>query len=120
MDQNCNVHHEFPKALQKPMEEFVDAFLYLGPQDLRLREKIPADVALDVTYRAELKRGGDMIGFSNGASETPQEFDQQIVNSAAHPLFIIPKPTDVNVSDPQLSKAIQECLDMKARTKPQQ
>jgi hypothetical protein len=43
MDQDCNVHHDFPNALQKPMEEFVDAFLYLGPQDLRLREKIPAE-----------------------------------------------------------------------------
>ena len=40
IDQDCNVHHEFSKTLQKPMEDLVDAFLYLGPQDLRLREKI--------------------------------------------------------------------------------
>jgi hypothetical protein len=119
MDQDCNVHHDFPKALQKPMEEFIDAFLYLGPQDLRLREKIPADIALDVTYRADLRRGGAMIGFPDWPSETSQEFDQQIVNSAADPLFVIPKPTDV-ASDPQLSKAIQACHDMKARAKPQQ
>jgi len=45
IDQDCNVHREFPKVLQKPMEDLVDAFLYLGPQDLRLREKIPADIA---------------------------------------------------------------------------
>lgn len=120
IDQDCNVHDEFPKALQKPMEEFVDAFLYLGPQDLRLREKIPADIALDATYRAELQRGGAMIGFPDGPSETSQELDQQIVNSAADPLFVIPKPADVNVSDPQLSKAVQECLDRKARAKPRQ
>jgi hypothetical protein len=55
IDQDCNVHHDFPKALQKSVEELVDAFLYLGPQDLRLREKIPADIALDVTYRTELQ-----------------------------------------------------------------
>lgn len=39
------------------MEELVDAFLYLGPQDLRLKEKIPADIALDASYRAEFQRG---------------------------------------------------------------
>src|SRR5205807_797877 len=60
IDQDCNVHHEFPKALQKPMEEFVDGFLYLGPQDLTLREKLPADVALDSTYRVELQKGATM------------------------------------------------------------
>ena len=32
IDQDCNVDHDFPKALQKPMEEYVDAFLYLGPR----------------------------------------------------------------------------------------
>jgi hypothetical protein len=120
IDQDCQVHHDFPKALQKPMEEFVDAFLYLGPPDLRLREKIPADIALDVTYRTELQRGSAMLGFPNGASETPQEFDQEIVNSAADPLFLIPKPKDSNVLDSQESKAVQTCLDLKARGKAQQ
>lgn len=119
IDQDCNVHHEFPKALQKPMEELVDAFLYLGPQDLRLREKIPADIALDVNYRTELQRGSAMLGFPNGASESPQEFDQEIVNSAAYPLFVIPKPNDANVPDPQLSKAVQTCLETKAHGKAQ-
>lgn len=47
IDQDCNLHHDFQKALQKPIEELVDAFLYLGPQDLRLREQISADIALD-------------------------------------------------------------------------
>jgi hypothetical protein len=116
MDQDCNVHHDFPKALQKPMEEFVDAFLYLGPQDLRLREKIPADIALDVNYRTELQRGGAMIGFPNGPSETPKEFDAEFVNSAADPLFVIAKPKDPSLPDPELSKAVQTCLDMKGRS----
>ncbi len=34
IDRDGNVHHEFPKALQKAMEELVDAFLYLGPRIL--------------------------------------------------------------------------------------
>jgi hypothetical protein len=55
IDQDCNVHDGFPKALQKPMEELVDAFLYLGPQDLRLREKIPADIALDACGYRKLR-----------------------------------------------------------------
>ena len=120
IDQDCNVHHEFPKALQKPMEDLVDAFLYLGPQDLRLREKIPADIALDTTYQKQLQQGGAMIGFPEAASETSEEFDRQIVNSAADPLFVIPKPKDTGMSDPQLAKAVQACLRAKQQGKPQQ
>ena len=51
------MHRGFPEALQKLTEELVDAFLYLGPQDLRLQEKHPADIALDVTYPTELQQG---------------------------------------------------------------
>ena len=39
-----------PKPMQKPMEDLVDAFSYLGPQDLRFSEKTSADVALDADY----------------------------------------------------------------------
>ncbi len=55
-DKDCSLHNEFPKDLQKPMADLVDAFLYLGPQDLRLKEKMPADIALDVDYRTESLR----------------------------------------------------------------
>jgi hypothetical protein len=116
IDQDCNVHHEFPKVLQKPMEDLVDAFLYLGPQDLRLREKIPADIALDLTYRTELQRGGAMLGFPDADSETEKEFDQQIVNGAADPLFMISKPKDPILPDPELSKAVQTCLKNKGHS----
>jgi hypothetical protein len=111
IDQDCNVHHEFPKMLQKPMEDLVDAFLYLGPQDLRLEEKIPADIALDSNYRAEFQRGGAMFGFPDAASETPQEFDQQIVKSAEDPLFAIAKPPDPK----DIKAEVQSCLDRKGR-----
>lgn len=36
------------------MENLVDAFLYLGPQDLRLAEQIPADISLDSARYARL------------------------------------------------------------------
>ncbi len=107
IDQDCAVHHDFPKALQQPMEELVDAFLYLGPQDLRLREKIPADIALDASYRAEFQRGAAMYGFPDGASATSQEFDQQIVKTAEDPLFSIPKQLDPKLTQ----RAVQDCLD---------
>ena len=113
--QDCTVHHEFPKPLQKAMENFVDAFLYLGPQDLRLTEKIPADVILDAAYKTELQNGGDMLGFPKAANETPKEFDQQIVNSAASPLFVIAKPPDSK--DPELAREVQSCLERKAGSK---
>jgi hypothetical protein len=114
IDQDCNVHREYTKELQKPMEDLVDAFLYLGPQDLRLTEKIPADIALDVSYRMELQKRGAMLGFPEAASETPIEFDQQIVNTAQNPLFVIPKPPDSRLPDPELKRAVQSCLDAKS------
>jgi len=114
-EKDCQVHNEFPKALQKPMEDLVDAFLYLGPQDLRLREKIPADIALDADYRAEFQRGAAMFGFPDAASKTAQEFDQQIVKSAEDPLFTIPK---AQTQDPEELKAmVQNCLDRKNHCK---
>ena len=48
-----------------------------------------------------------MFGVSDAASETPKDFDEQIVNSAEKPLFVTPKPKDVNLQYPQLSKAVQ-------------
>jgi len=38
------------------MEHYIDAFLYLGPQEFRLGERIPADIALDADYMTELRR----------------------------------------------------------------
>jgi hypothetical protein len=111
VDQDCNVHHDFPKVLQKPMEQLVDAFLYLGPPDLRLREKIPADIALDASYRAQLQQGGSMLGFPDAASESPKDFDEQIVKTAEDPIFAIP-----NVRDPKGEElAVQACRDYKSR-----
>jgi hypothetical protein len=108
IDQDCNARSEFPKSLQKPMADLVDAFLYLGPQDLRLNEQMPADIALDVDYRMELRRREALTGFPGTATKTLKEFDQQIVNSAELPLHIEPKP-------PDLKEVKQSCLDLKSR-----
>ncbi len=71
IDAECNVRNDFPAEQQKTMDELVDAFLYLGPQDLRLTEQIPADIALDDDYASELQRREALLGVRPGAVEGP-------------------------------------------------
>jgi hypothetical protein len=115
-DQDCSLHNEFPKNLQKPMEGLVDAVLYLGPQDLRLKEKMPANIALDVGYRTEsLQREALFPGHVPGATTgaTLKERNQQILNAAEHPIFVVPAPPDPK-------PVVKDCLDHKNRNnKPQ-
>ena len=107
IDKDCNLHNEFPQDLQKPMADLVDAFLYLGPQDLRLREKMPADIALDVDYRTELLRREALFpGAPTGT--TLKELNQQILNEAENPIFIVPAPPDPK-------PVVQDCLEHKNR-----
>jgi hypothetical protein len=56
------------------MEHLVDAFLYVGPQDLRLKEQLPADIALDIDYRAELRRREALPGLPVVATESLKDF----------------------------------------------
>jgi hypothetical protein len=91
------------------MAELVDAFLYLGPQSLSLREKMPADIALDFDYRKEMQRRYSLPGFLGAGIPSLEEADQQIVKSAGDPLLIGPKALDV--------KALrQSCLESKRRS----
>jgi hypothetical protein len=107
VDKDCNAHPiEFPKELQKPMEELVDAFLYLGPQDLRMREKTPADIALDADYITEYLRRGAITGFP-GVPGTLTDFNHQMLNGADNALLVVPK-TPVG--------PMQSCLDRKDRS----
>jgi hypothetical protein len=110
----CKVQIAFPPEMQKPMESLVDAFLYLGPQEFRLSEPIPADIALDAEYMAELQRRESLIGLPPGQSPKSQkEFSDEIVQDAQDPILEgAPKLPD--------SKAIeQECLEDKKRGNPQ-
>jgi hypothetical protein len=36
----CVVHNGFPQSLQRPTQYLVDAFPYLGPQNLKLLEQM--------------------------------------------------------------------------------
>ena len=95
------------------MEDSIDAFLYLGPQDLRLTEKMPADIALDVDFRMESQRDGAMLGFPDAATETLKQFDQQMVKSAENPLFAIHKERP---DSKDTTTAVQSCLDAKSHS----
>ena len=90
------------------MEDLIDAFLYLGPQDLRLKEQLPADIALDTDYRMELQRREALTGFPGGGTGTLKEVDRQIVNGAEDPLF--------GIHPPDHKAAAQSCLDSKSRS----
>jgi hypothetical protein len=115
VDQDCNYHHAFPKPLQGPVENLVDAFLYLGPQDLRLSEKIPADIVLDADYMKEWQRRQSLPG-SIGRGFDAQAFDQEILSSAADPVFSFDasdKPADQNGID----EAVKMCREHKSRAR---
>jgi hypothetical protein len=107
IDDDCKVSTESPNEVQKQMEELVDAFLYLGPTDLQLREQMPADIALDTKYMAESERRLTLQGFppDGFASEASR---QRIVRTAQNAIFTMPKPPDVNAM-------VQQCLDQKGR-----
>jgi hypothetical protein len=104
IDQDCNIQNGFPKGLQKPMAELVDAFLYLGPSDLSLWEKMPADIVLDADYRKELRRREVLSGFPG-----EQESDQDIVNGAESPVFSMPAPPDTKLM-------VQDCIKRKSQS----
>jgi hypothetical protein len=112
MDKDCNFHNEFPKEVQKPMEELVDAFLYVGPQDLRLFEQIPADIALDEGFMKELHRRMTLMNFP-GTRMSPAEYNRQIVESAEDPLLRMPKRLGIPAADREL--AVKNCLERKSK-----
>lgn len=107
IDDNCKVSTESSDEVQKPMEELVDAFLYLGPTDLQLREQMPADIALDAEYMSESDRRLALQGFPPD-SFTSEGSHERIVRSAQNAIFSMPRPPDVNAM-------VQQCLDQKRR-----
>jgi hypothetical protein len=111
-DKDCNVVDEFGGNPHKRMEDLVDAFLYLGPQDLRLREPMPADIALDVEYITELRRRMVLGGLP--VAETLKDFDQQTVKGNENPLFVVPKLENPKAFFPFIK---QNCLDRKNNSK---
>jgi hypothetical protein len=90
-----------------PMERLVDAFLYLGPQDLRLRGQRAAYLALDVEYVAEWQRRGALMAAPGTPDRTAEEINRSIVNSGQNLLFVARKQPDLNAM-------VQDCLDRKS------
>ena len=95
--------------MQKPMEDLFDAFIYFGPQDLRLKEQVPADIALDIDYRMEQRRREALPKPPGSATEAFKKSDQEIVKSAENPFYVIPKEMTKDV----MKNVIQSCLDRK-------
>ena len=112
IDKDCNVRHDFPKELQQPIGNLVDAVLYLGPPELLLNEQFPADTALDTKYRTELQRRQGLPGIP-AAPRTIEQENAEIIKQDSNPLFLssVPMPADASHPDPALRRAVQECRD---------
>jgi hypothetical protein len=98
---DCKVQIGFPPELQKPVEDVVDAFLYLGPRDLRLREPTPADIALDNEYMTELQRREALTAFPGTPPRSLEEMRAEILQEAQQTILEGPPP-------PPDVKAIEE------------
>ena len=113
-DPDCNVQIAlFPPKLQKqahkPLEHYIDALLYLGPQEFRLYEPMPADIALDADYMAEMRRRESLMG---APSKSPKDFNDEILSGAEKPILEgAPKPADAQ-------ELRQSCLDAKKQGSP--
>jgi hypothetical protein len=118
LDQDCNPHIDFPAPLRKPVEELFDAVLYLGPPDLRLWEKVPADIVLDSDYMKERRRRSALPG-SPAATAVPTTdgLDGQIVDRAENPLFKIYAPP---LSAADVEQAVRDCRERKRQPRPKQ
>src|SRR5262249_11453214 len=109
-EKDCSVHREFPKHLQKPMEDLVDALLYLGPNDLAMKEQFPAYIVLDDDYMAEVRRRESAL--PAGAAPLGKEFYQQFVKDSDNPLYPMPKQPELK----DVQAAVQSCLDHKSHS----
>ena len=110
---DCNVVNEFSKEdKQKPMADLVDAFLYLGPPELALKEQMPADIALDAGYMKELRRRELLIGEPDATTMTQKEQEESIVKGAQNPLFGLSERPDNKV----IAAITQSCLEHKKQS----
>ena len=104
-DEQCNVVDPFSLHPRRVMSNFIDAFLYVGPQNVRLKEVTPADVALDTAYTAELLRRNEVVGLPG--ARTVAEFNQQTIAGAATSLLTIERLPDARQFYPMIR---QLCL----------
>jgi hypothetical protein len=106
---DCKVQIGFPPELQKPVEDVVDAFLYLGPRDLRLFESTPADIALDHEYMTELQRREALTAFPGTPPRSLEEMRAEILQEAQQPILEgPPPPPDVKAIEAECRAQQQE------------
>jgi hypothetical protein len=105
-DDQCNVIDPFKGRPTLMVADMIDAFLYLGPQNLRLKEALPADIALDTSYMSELLRRNAIIGLPGPQSLS--DFNKQTVASAASPLLTVERLPDAREFYPMIR---QLCLE---------
>jgi hypothetical protein len=117
VDQDCNFHADFTGPLRKPVEELFDAVLYLGPQDLRLWEKVPADVVLDADYMKERRRRETLPGSAGAPVPAAAPIERQIFERAENPIFRIYAPP---ASAADVERAAQDCRERKRLALPKQ
>ena len=109
-DEQCNVIDPFKAKPGLVVADLIDAFLYLGPQTLRLREALPADIALDTPYMSELLRRNAIVGLPGPKSLV--QFDQQTIASATSPLLTIERLPDAREFYPMIR---QLCIERKKK-----
>ena len=115
IDKDCKPHTDFTGPLRKPVEELFDAILYLGPQDLRLWEKIPADILLDADYMKERRRRAALPGSPTAVVQTSDELDRQIFERAENPVFKIDTPP---LSAAAIEQAVRDCRERQSQAPP--
>ena len=93
-------------------QKFSLSKVLVGPQDFRLNEPMPADIALDADYMTELWRRESLIGFPGESSKSQKEFSDEIVQEAQNPILEgapkLPNARDIE----------QSCLADKKRDSP--
>lgn len=105
-DSQCNVIDPFKGRPIHSVADLIDAFLYLGPQNVRLKEPIPADIALDTSYMTEWLRRNAIIGLPGPKSLV--EMDQGIVAGSAKPILIVERLPDAREFYPMIRKLCTE------------
>jgi hypothetical protein len=70
-----------------PVTKMVDAYLYLGPRDLLLKEPRPAEIFLDKDYMAEMKRRAVIMG---EGPVTDQADPEKVSDRDYNPFFYDP------------------------------
>ena len=70
--------------------KMVDAYLYLGPRDLLLKEPRPAEVFLDKDYMAEMQRRASLMGPFGTGSTADQANPEKISDRDYSPFFYDP------------------------------